>query len=128
MLASAQERKAELLRVQERKIQREREEEKALYGEIDTEKFVTSGYKKQMEEQRAVEAAERKKEGVSRKKVDLFLMMTDSTSICRTGGRDQEKGLDRFLQKCLGLDNTNSPITRRTRQKARLRLYLSKSL
>ncbi|KAI9022517.1 coiled-coil domain-containing protein 55-domain containing protein [Hyaloraphidium curvatum] len=73
LLASAQERKAELLRVQERKIQREREEEKEKFGEIDSEKFVTSGYKKQMEEQRLIEEAERKREALEdvTKKKDL---------------------------------------------------------
>jgi len=60
LLASAERRKKEQMRIMERKIQKEREEEGDKYK--DKEMFVTSAYKEQQEELRRLEEEERKRE------------------------------------------------------------------
>jgi coiled-coil domain-containing protein 55 len=63
LLHSAEIRKRDFLISQERKYQKERETEGDQYAE--KEKFVTTGYKKQQDELRKQEEAERRKEGTS---------------------------------------------------------------
>ncbi|KAG4104962.1 hypothetical protein H8356DRAFT_1635616 [Neocallimastix lanati (nom. inval.)] len=60
LLASAERRKKEQMRIMERRIQKEREEEGDKYK--DKEMFVTSAYKEQQDELRRLEEEERKKE------------------------------------------------------------------
>ena len=60
-LASAQTRKLDRLRAEEKMLAHEREKEGGMYE--DKEKFVTEGYKKQMEEVRKAEEEEREREG-----------------------------------------------------------------
>jgi hypothetical protein len=60
LLASAERRKKEQMRIMERRIQKEREEEGDKYK--DKEMFVTSAYKEQQEELRRLEEEERKRE------------------------------------------------------------------
>ncbi|WVR03344.1 hypothetical protein IAU60_000335 [Kwoniella sp. DSM 27419] len=64
-LASAQTRRLDKLRAEEKMLQREREAEGDEFE--DKEKFVTEGYKKQMEEVRLAEEEEKKREEAMRK-------------------------------------------------------------
>ncbi|WRT63615.1 uncharacterized protein IL334_000538 [Kwoniella shivajii] len=64
-LASAQTRRLDKLRAEEKSLQREREKEGDEF--IDKEKFVTEGYKKQMEEVRKAEEEEKIREEQLRK-------------------------------------------------------------
>jgi len=62
LLASAELRKRDFLIAQERKYKKERETEGDEFA--GKEKFVTSAYKKQQEELRKAEEAEREREGM----------------------------------------------------------------
>lgn len=63
-LASAQTRRLDRLRAEEKMLQLEREKEGDEFA--DKDRFVTDAYKKQMEEVRAAEEEERKRDGTSR--------------------------------------------------------------
>lgn len=72
-LASAQTRKLDRLRAEEKMLALEREKEGGEFE--DKEKFVTEGYKKQMEEVRKAEEEERQREGksfIARSPLDVF--------------------------------------------------------
>ena len=74
IMKAAAERQMEYERRQDRKIQKEREAEGDLFG--DKEAFVTSSYRKRMEEREKIEAEERRQEQIEalfdvRKQKDL---------------------------------------------------------
>lgn len=60
-LKSAETRRLDRLRAEEKMLQHERDKEGEDFA--DKEKFMTSAYKKQLEEVRQAEAAEKKREG-----------------------------------------------------------------
>jgi len=101
-LQSAQTRRLDRLRAEEKMLQLEREKEGDEFVDVDKERFVTGAYKKQMEEVRAAEEEERKRDGESScyvSKVELMWCRTEALRKSKKG-----PGLSAFYKSMLDDD------------------------
>ncbi|CAF0712039.1 unnamed protein product [Brachionus calyciflorus] len=125
IMKAAAKRKLELEKVQERKIQKEREEEGDLWS--DKEVFVTSAYRKKMEERQQIEEEERRQEQIEnlldvRKQKDLsgfyysLLKMRTGEMVIEEEG-EKEKRLEKERQEAIKFKENKSTQQKTYRNK-----------